>query len=94
MGMSKAGFSYTKGAPKQFRRADLETPRIREFCSECGTHLLTRSPNIPDGVYIKVGTFDDPGIFEGPELIIQTTDKQTFHHVPDDVPGFERWLVK
>ena len=26
MGMPKAGFAYTKGVPKQFRRTDLKTP--------------------------------------------------------------------
>ena len=94
MGMPKAGFAYTKGVPKQFRRTDLKTPRTREFCSECGTHLLTRSPSKPDSVNIKVGTFDDPSIFGGPEVVIQTADMQTFHHLPDGVPSFERFPVK
>ena len=94
MGMSKAGFSYTKGTPKQFRRSDLDTPRTRDFCSECGTHLLTRSPSLPDGVLIKVGTFYDPDIYGGPDVVIQTADKQSFHHLPDGVPSFERMAVK
>jgi hypothetical protein len=36
------GFKYTKGTPKQFSRSDLEKPVTREFCAECGTHLVTR----------------------------------------------------
>jgi len=36
------GFKYTKGGPKQFTRKDLEKPVTREFCAECGTHLVTR----------------------------------------------------
>ena len=35
-------FGYTKGTPKKFSRSDLEHPVTREFCAECGTHLITR----------------------------------------------------
>ena len=39
---------------------------------------------------LKVGTFDDPGLFRGPQMVIFTIDKQNFHHVPEGVPAFER----
>lgn len=90
MGLPEGGFSYTAGAPKVFRRADLEKPVAREFCGECGTHILTRSPNLPGAVLIKVGTLDDPSVFEGPQVVIYTVDKQSFHTVPGGVPAFER----
>jgi hypothetical protein len=45
--MPITGFSYTKGAPKQFKRSDLERPVTREFCAECGTHLVTRAQGFP-----------------------------------------------
>ena len=44
--------------------------------------------------YIKVGTFDDPSLFDGPGLAIQTTDMQSFNHLPDDAPRFEHLPVK
>ena len=44
--MPSAGFAYTKGAPKQFTRSDLERPVTREFCGECGT-ALAASPRTP-----------------------------------------------
>jgi len=90
MGMPEAGFAYTRGAAKEFRRADLAAPVTREFCPECGTHILTRSPNLPGAVLLKVGTFDDPSLFAGPQMAIYTVDKQSFHHVPEGVPAFER----
>lgn len=90
MGMPEAGFAYTKGAAKEFQRKDLPNPVTREFCAECGTHLLTRSPNLPGAVLIKVGTFDDPSLFAGPQMAIYTVDKQAFHHVPEGIPAFER----
>jgi hypothetical protein len=90
MGMPEAGFTYTKGTAKAFRRQDLPNPVTREFCPECGTHLLTRTPGLPGAVLLKVGSFDDPSVFSGPQMVIFTIDKQAFHHIPEGVPAFER----
>ena len=45
--MPIAGFKYTGEPPKQFKRADLERAVTREFCAECGTHVVTRPPGLP-----------------------------------------------
>ena len=90
MGMAESGFAYTKGAPKQHRRSDLTNPVTREFCPECGTHLLGKGSGLPGAVLIKVGTLDDPSVFGGPQMLIFTIDKQSFHYLPDNVPAFER----
>jgi len=90
MGMPAASFRYVKGAPKTFTRSDLEKPVTREFCATCGTHILARSPSLSGAVLLKVGTFDDPSVYGGPQMVIFTCDKQPFHHVPAGVPAFER----
>ena len=90
LGMPEPGFAYTKGSPKAFRRTDIEDPATREFCPNCGTHLLTRSGRAPGTVLLKVDTLDDPSVFGEPQMVIFTIDKQSFHHVPDSVPTFER----
>jgi hypothetical protein len=88
--MPLAGLRFTKGKPREFRRADLATPVTRQFCPECGTHLTT-IPNVPGMVVIKVGTLDDPvKMFGGPELAIYTIDKPPYHHIPQGIPTFER----
>jgi hypothetical protein len=83
------GFGYTKGAPKQFTRSDLERAVTREFCPTCGTHLVTRVPGLPMAV-VKVGTFDDPSLFGQPQMAIYTIDKQAFHQILEGIPAFER----
>ena len=88
MGMPEAGFEWSQGAPKAFKRSDIENPVTREFCAECGTHLTTRA--MPGVVLIKVGTLDDPSVFKGPDMAIYTIDKQSFHQLPEGVPTFER----
>ncbi|HVY03290.1 MAG TPA: GFA family protein [Caulobacterales bacterium] len=89
IGLPEAGFHYAKGAPAQFRRADLENPVTREFCPACGTHILARSPGVPGAVILKVGTMDDPKLFGGPQMAIFLKDKQSFHHVPEGAMSFE-----
>lgn len=86
--MPVEGFAYNKGAPKQFKRSDLEGAVTREFCAECGTRLTTRRPGLR-AVILKVGTLDDPGVFRSPKMAIYTVDKQGFHHIPEGLPAFE-----
>ena len=87
--MPIGGFSYSRGAPKLFTRSDLEGAVTREFCAECGTHLVTR-PRVTPAIVLKVGTLDDPSLFGSPQMAIYTVDKQSFHHVPEGMPSFER----
>jgi hypothetical protein len=89
LAMPLAGFAYTKGTPKTFTRTDLEQPVTREFCGDCGTHVVSRAPRFPAAI-IKVGTLDDPKEFGGPQIAIYTIDKQSFHHIADGVMAFER----
>ena len=89
MGMPESGFKYTKGTPKGFKRSDLSDPVTREFCPDCGTYLLARSSGLPGAVLLKIGTYDDPSLFKGPQMVIYTIDKQAFHHLPEGVPTFE-----
>jgi hypothetical protein len=87
--MPLGGFSYCGGTPKQFARSDLEGAVTREFCADCGTHLTTRRPGLA-AVILKVGTLDDPTLFGSPQMAIYTIDKQAFHHIPEEMPTFER----
>ena len=90
MALPEGTFGYTKGKPKTFKRSDLATPVNREFCADCGTQILARAPGLPGMVILKVGTLDDPKIFQGPQMAIFLVDKQPFHHVPEGIATFER----
>ena len=90
MGMPAAGFRWTHGTPKAFRRSDLPNPVTREFCPECGTHVLTRAPGFPAAVFLKPGCFDDPTLYGSPQMAIFTVDRQPFHHMPEGIPAHPR----
>lgn len=88
IGVPSEAFRYTQGSPASFTRTDLEAPVTREFCPTCGTSLTSRPPGFP-GLVVKVGTLDDPTVFD-PQMAIFTIDKQAFHHVPEGMATFER----
>ncbi len=88
--LPEAGFGYTKGQAKGFTRSDLDNPVTRDFCPDCGTQLVSRAPSLPGAVLIKVGTLDDPKEYGEPQMAIFTIDKQSFHHIPEGLPSFER----
>ena len=89
MVMPESGFRFLKGEPKSFTRTDITDAVTRYFCPTCGTAIGTRSPKRPGAVILKVGTFDDPSVFQA-KVAIFTVDKQAFHHIPDGLPAFER----
>ena len=70
---------------KKIAKAEPRRRNRREFYPECGTHMVTKVPGLP-AVVLKVGTFDDPALFD-PQMAIYTVDKQAFHHVPDGMPA-------
>jgi hypothetical protein len=90
MGVAEAGFSYTKGTPKGFTRSDLDNPVTREFCAECGTHILAKAPALPGAVILKVGTLDEPSAYGEPQMAIFAAERQSFHALPQGVPCFEK----
>ncbi len=89
--MPAAGFGYTKGTPSAFARSDAPVfTAKREFCPTCGVQLVTKAEPMPDVVFLKVGTLDDPAAFGGSQVAIFTCDQQAFHHVADGVPSFDK----
>ncbi|MDB3856151.1 GFA family protein [Halieaceae bacterium] len=91
MGMPAAGFEFTKGEAKGFSRDDIENGVTRDFCPNCGTHLLTRAPQSAELLFLKVGSMDDPSQFGMPDMAIYTSEMQAFHTIPEGVKTFEKF---
>ncbi len=91
IGLSATGLRYTQGRPATFERPGMNLPAVREFCGQCGTHILSRVPSFPEFVMVKVGTLDDPSICTAPRANAQLADAQPFHYIDPAVPGHQRW---
>jgi len=81
-------FQFTTGSPRSFTNKDHPWRPTRHFCDICGVQLTARSERAPSAVLIKVGTLDDPSLFEGPQVVTWTSEKQKFHLLPPDVPAY------
>ncbi len=53
----------------------------RHFCGKCGTPLFSESEAISGFISIKVGSLDDPSLFN-PSLIIWQDSAQPWHQIP------------
>ena len=89
LSMPLDGFSYTQGEPSQFARDDLENPVTRDFCGNCGTPILSRSPRMPKAVLIKAGSLDDQDAYGMPHAAVYCCEKQPYHVVPEGVAAFD-----
>jgi hypothetical protein len=88
MAVDAQTFLFTKGAPRSFNTREHPWSPTRHFCDVCGVHLTARSDRAPSAVLVKVGTLDDPSVFEGPRLVTWTSEMQKFHFLPPDVPAY------
>jgi hypothetical protein len=87
MAVEAQTFRFAKGTPRSFIDKSHPWAPIRHFCETCGVHLTARSERAPSAVLIKVGTLDDPSIYEGPQMITWTSEMQKFHLLPPNVPA-------
>jgi hypothetical protein len=87
MAVDAHGFQFTKGTPQSFNKKDRAGSPTRHFCEACGVQLTARSDRGPGAILVKIGTLDDPSVFEGPELVTWTSEMQKFHLLPADVPA-------
>ena len=55
----------------------------KAFCSECGSHLFSQSPEEPDAIFIRLGAIDgDPGV--RPSARQHVASAAVWEPIPDD----------
>jgi hypothetical protein len=89
LAVSSSSLNSRLRTPSRFEACRFMSSATREFCANCGTHLTTRRTDLPF-VILKIGTLDDPSLYDAPQMAIYTLDKQPFHLIPEGLPAFER----
>ena len=85
--LDRADFRIATGTPKSFtKRGDSGRELTRHFCPECGSPIFTSAPKHPDQVYVKAGTFDDPGLVR-PAQQSWVASAVWWRRIPPDLPA-------
>ena len=88
VGMSHAMLSI-EGEPKVYDDSgDTGGTVHRKFCPECGSPVFTEADAAPGMIFVKAGTFDDPGRF-APMMHFYTKSRHDWMVLDDAVPQFE-----
>ncbi|HAX76040.1 MAG TPA: aldehyde-activating protein [Cyanobacteria bacterium UBA11372] len=82
------GLRILTGQVRSFTKIGESGKRItREFCPECGSPLLTKSPSKPQFVKIKAGSLDAPSQIK-PAYQSWMTSAVSWAYISADLPGY------
>lgn len=88
--LAAAGFRVVRGEPKCFtKNGDSGRPVTRCFCPDCGSPLYTLPPLHPELIFVKAGSFDDPGQVR-PVQQAWTASAVPWSRIPDGIPAYEK----
>ncbi len=88
VGVAAAGLTIRSGKTKGYTKiADSGRRITREFCPECGSPLFTRGEVLPDLVWIKAGSLDEPGRIQ-PTHQVWTKMAVPWAYLDKDLPGY------
>jgi hypothetical protein len=70
-------------------QADSGNTKRRAFCSICGSPLYTLLDGMPDLFAIKVGSLDDPSIFQ-PQIVLYTDSGHAWDMINSQLPSYPK----
>lgn len=87
--MLSKDINITQGESTEYWTVSAKGRRVaRVFCEKCGTPLFARNERLPQYLAVKVGSLDDPSIFE-PQANIWIKSAQPWHHLDASVSRFK-----
>jgi hypothetical protein len=84
-----AEFEFTGTVGSYAHPAESGTILTRYFCAACGSPIYGSSPNHPDIVYVRAGSFDDPSVIQ-PKRQSWTRSRVDWAEVPSTIQSFNK----
>lgn len=83
-----AGAIGITGELKEFHsKADSGADVTRAFCPTCGAGVYARNGSMPEMIFLRASTLDDPDLF-APELVVYASRAPVWDPVSKGVPAF------
>ena len=60
----------------------------RGFCPNCGAPVMSRNSGMPDFVFLRAGSADDPNVFS-PQVVVYKKDAANWARFDPDLPAFD-----
>ena len=84
----KGGFEVTGEVRFFDAPTDLGNMVSRGFCPTCGSPVYSTNSGMPDMVFPRASSLDDPEVFQ-PTMTVYTKRAPSWHRPNPDLPGFE-----
>lgn len=59
----------------------------RVFCPRCGAPVYSLNSSMPEMIFIRASSLDDPEVFE-PKMVVFTSRAPSWDHIDPDLPAF------
>lgn len=69
------------------RPADSGNVVSRAFCPTCGAPVYSLSPAMPDMIFLRASSLDDPEVFR-PQMVVYTKRAPSWDHMDSQLPSF------
>ena len=69
------------------RRADSGNVVARVFCPTCGAPVFSRNAAMPDLLFIRASSLDDPEVFK-PQMVVYASRAPSWDHMDRALPAF------
>ncbi len=69
------------------RPADSGKLVTRGFCPNCGAPVYSLNSSMPEMIFIRASSLDDPELFE-PKMVVFTSRAPSWDHIDSDLPAF------
>lgn len=82
--VASEGFEIVSGR-EQLKSFESSPGKQRWFCSACGSPIYSQYASVPETVYVRIGTLDDPPN-RAPDVHIFTASKAPWYEILDVLP--------
>jgi hypothetical protein len=87
MVVPKHAVSVTGNVTLYERSSDSGNSVSRAFCPDCGAPVYSLNSSMPEMIFIRASSLDDPELFE-PKMVVFTSRAPSWDHIDPDLPAF------